>query len=390
MGSPLDDDVMMALIYITDSCYVFRHPFSRVTRSHFVPSDTDIGIQKTLYGYRAYVRVKGRLYAKRFDNTATKSEMRDWRAAKRTDVLRALKQAKDLEPQPGTLADDVQTYLASVRAMPTYAWREKDMEAWVALLGGSRTRASVSAPEIRTALQHWRMMGRKDGKPLSESACNHRRTALMHFYTVMNGKSGTNPVRDIPRFREPDPEPRGVSFAQLHKVFAAMPDTKTKARVLVMALTGLPHSTLMRLTEDSVDWDRKTLMVPRRRKGKGTKTRVLPLTPEAVKAFRMLHSYDGWGAFSRDSLRRSLHRACKAAGVPLMRGYDLRHSFGTAAYLASGDIRAVQGLLDHSDVRTTERYMGGAVDARMQDALESMPQKGRKVAGFVTSNQKTS
>jgi integrase len=343
------------------------------------------GVSITPEGLRAFRRVLGKLESKRFPWTATKTQIQDWRAAIRIQRLREAKEATKNAPKPGTLADDVRAYLEAVRAMPTYAWRETDLKYWVALLGGNRKRADITSTEIRAALQHWRVMGRLDGQPLSESACNHRRTALMHFYTVMNGKGGANPVREIPRFREPDPEPRGVPFADLKRVFDAMPDTKTKARVLVMALTGLPHATLMRLTPESVQWDEMTLLVPRRRKGKGTKTRVLPLTPDAVAAFRMLDRYDGWGTFSASSLRRSLHRACAEAGVPEMRGYDLRHSFGTAAYLASGDIRAVQALLDHSDAKLTERYTLAAVDERMQAALAAM----RKVTGRVSSTRKT-
>ena len=339
------------------------------------------GIQRTTIGHRAYVRVRGVLHTKRFPPDATPTEMQNWRQATRVDVLRSLARTPRSR---GTFGEDVDAYLKSVKTMPSYVDRENDLDAWLAALGSGRSRHTITSAEIRTALQQWRVNGRKDGKPLSESACNHRRSALMHVFTVLNGKAGANPVREVPKFREPDPEPRGVSFAQLRKAFNAMPESKTKARVLIMAYTGLPHATLMRLTPGMVDLRARTVTVPRRRKGQGTKTRVLPLQPEAIKAFRLLDRYDGWGSFSRDSLRRSLRRACATAGIPLIRGYDLRHSFGTAVYAASGDIRAVQALLDHSDVKLTERYTLGAVDERMKAALSAM----RKVATPVASRKK--
>lgn len=345
----------------------------RRRRTHF-----ETGIVRTKSECRAYVRVKGTLYTKRFDpETATLTEMRDWRAAKRVEVLAA--HQKRAEPAQGTFGSDVTTYLATVKAMPTYAEREFHMQQWLDMLGAHRTTASITGADIRAVLQTWRL------RPLAESSCNHRRTALMHFFTVLNGRSGYNPVRDVPKFREPDPEPRGVDFAILKRIFAKMPESKTKARALVLATTGLPPSTLMRLTEDAVNYKAKTVTVPRRRKGKGTKLRVLPLSTDAVRAFKLLTRYDGWGEFSRDSLRHSLHRACKAAGVPTMRGYDLRHSFGTAAYKASGDIRAVQALLDHSDAKLTERYTLGAVEHRTRAAVKSL----RKVTGPVASKRKS-
>lgn len=357
-----------------------------------------IGIVRTKTECRAYVRVRGILYTKRFDpDTSTITDMRDWRAATRVEQLRKHKDRAG----KGSFAADVQAYLAAVKAMPTYAEREQHLDHWLAALGPERPRASITSAEVRAVLQQWRLSGKRVTEkatdatgtvsdtvkqvPLSESACNHRRTALMHFFTVLNGRSGSNPVKDVPKFREPDPEPRGVPFSELQKVFAVMPNSATRARVLVLAFTGLPPSTLMRLEPSAVHYDTATVTVPRRRKGKGTKTRTLPLTKEALQAFRLLTRFDAWGEFSRDALRHSLQRACRKAGIPVIRAYDLRHSFATAVYQQSGDIKAVQALLDHSDQKLTDRYTLGAVDARQRLALAAV----RKVTGKVTKSRKS-
>jgi integrase len=329
----------------------------------------DIGITRSEYGWRAFIRVRGILYSKRFPPETPITVLRDWRAAQRTDALRA---AKFSAVSNGTLSEDIDNYLRAVKAMPSYSDRERDMDAWLTALGPHRERQAISSAEIRAVLHRWRMSGRTDGKPLSESACNHRRTALMHFFTVMNGKSGSNPVRDVPKFREPDPEPRGLSFKTLAKVFRHMRPSKTKARAMVMAYTGLPHSTLMRLTPDQIDYKARTAVIPRRRKGAGTVTRVMLLTPQAVRAFKMLARYDGWGPFSQSSLRKALQLACVSAKVTPITGYDLRHSFGSEAYARTGDIGAVQVLLDHSNERMTKRYTLRAVDERVRRAVDAL------------------
>lgn len=343
------------------------------------------GITRTPFGFRASTRVRGQLYAKRFPSTATLLEMQDWRAAMRTDALRHAP-----ERTVGTFAGDIDTYLAAVKAMPTWDRREQEIRAWLTVIDGTRARGSITSAEIRTALHQWRLTGRAlvqyqrepgTGKslrvvtgygPLSASACNHRRTALMHFFSVLDGKAAVNPVRDVPKFREPDPQPRGVPLDVIRAVLDAMPPSKTKARTLVLAFTGIPPATLVQLTGESVNQEAGTVTVPRRRKGAGTKIRVLPLSPEALDAFQQMAMWEAWGDFSTDALRHSLHVACNKVGVPRLRAYDLRHSFGTAVYQASGDIRAVQALLDHSDVKLTERYTLGAVDARMREALEKL------------------
>jgi integrase len=361
-----------------------------------------IGITKTKTGWRAVVRVRGILYTKRFKSDTSQTTMQNWRAAARVDALRRDAQRARKRLPTDSFAEDVETYLKAIKAMPTYRMREADLNAWVAALGTDdrgkpRSRSEITSDEIRAVLHGWRLGGRLVRRhvhdwrtrkpitvviglaPLSESACNHRRTALMHLWHVLDGKSAPNPVRDAPRFREPDPEPRGIPLETVSAILDAMPDSATKARCLVMAWTGLPHATLMQLTAANVRWDDNAVYVPRRRKGKGTKARVVPLLPQAIEAFRMMERFSAWGPFSRDSLRRSLHRACDALGLPKIRPYDLRHSFATAAYEVSGDIRAVQELLDHADAKLTNRYALGAVNLRVTAALDKLRKHTTKV-----------
>lgn len=53
-----------------------------------------------------------------------------------------------------------------------------------------------------------------------------------------------------------------------------------------------------------------------------------------------------------------------------LRPYDLRHSYGTAVFAATGDIRSTQVLLGHSKAEMTHRYTLGAVDARVREAVD--------------------
>src|SRR5262249_7170764 len=129
---------------------------------------------------------------------------------------------------------------------------------------------------------------KEDKRPYGASTVNHRRTAILHMFTTLDGKDAPNPVRGIPKFREPDPKPKGYSYAVIRKVLAAVRGTKTRARLAVMAYTGLPPAQIMRIEPDHVDWRARKVWVQGRRKGKGTHGRLYPLTPEGVKAFRAL------------------------------------------------------------------------------------------------------
>jgi len=50
--------------------------------------------------------------------------------------------------------------------------------------------------------------------------------------------------------------------------------------------------------------------------------------------------------------------------------YDLRHSFGTAIYRATGDLKITKELMGHSAIRMTERYTLAAVPQRRTAAMK--------------------
>ena len=56
------------------------------------------------------------------------------------------------------------------------------------------------------------------------------------------------------------------------------------------------------------------------------------------------------------TIRKGFVAALKKAGIKDFRFHDLRHTFATYALMATKDIRVVQTLLGHTDVRTTQRY----------------------------------
>lgn len=280
----------------------------------------------------------------------------------------------DLPPPDSTFADEARQYLAQVRSMPTYEWRKTDIERWVRVLGRDRDRHSITAPEIRQHLEQWRADG------YAANTVNHRRTALMHLFSVLDGKSAPNPARDVPRYRESVRPPRALAPQIIDALLSYMPESVTKARIALMAWTGWPHAQIMRLTPKDIDWDR-AVYIHARLKGQGVKGRWLPVLPQGWTALRQFKKLGAWGEFSPSSMRKSLRLAAaklsKAKDTPGdtksivedITPYDLRHSFLTMVALLTGNARAVQTLGLHSDPRQSNRYTEAAVDPLVQQAL---------------------
>lgn len=320
------------------------------------------GVRKTATGWQAYVHLPDSFKSKRFPPDITLTAMKRWREEQR--VRSRLGAA--LPTTDNTLAEDISHYLSQVQTMPTLRDRRDDLNRWLEVFGPERDRRTIAAGEIRAQLERWRTDG------YAASTCNHRRTALMHLWTVLDGRTAPNPARDVPRYPSEVGPPRALSFQAITLLLDAMPPSQTKARLTLMAWTGLPHSQMMRLTPQDIDWDRALFVRPRR-KGRGALGVWLPLLPQAWTALREFKRLGCWGRFSQSSMRQALRRAAKRVlQDPDITPYQLRHSFGTLVASITQDDRAVQTLLQHSDIRQTHRYTQASVDPRVVAALSKV------------------
>lgn len=300
----------------------------------------DRGIYQTASGFRVIVRIGDILERKRFPPTYTLEALRRWR----DDHIRL---RRPQTRQRGTFADDVRRYLDAVSGMPTYADRKRQIEAWLVHRDPPFARYRLTPTDIRTQLARWKASG------LAANTVNHRRTALSHLYTVLDGKAAYNPVREVPAFKLPPPVARGVPMRTVAKVLKQMANApKTQARLEVLAWTGLRPSELMRLTPALVDLKAGIARVPT---AKGGPAREVPFRL-AARAWKRMVKLNALGPFSPQSARKQLHAACRRAHVTPFRVYDLRHSFLSALRRAGADLSDIQAIAGHSDIKLTRRY----------------------------------
>jgi len=307
----------------------------------------------TRSGTRARIRINGVLHQRHFIHGTDPQIIKEW-------LLKTeLKFGRSRTARTGKLKDDAQVYLAAVASMHTYAQRKQHIDDWVAVLG-EEYRDRITPDMIATQLARWQ-----------EHGWNKRRTALMHLYSVLDGKTERNPVRDVPRVKEAALAPKAIPYQIIRAIFAAMPSSRSKAHLMVLAYTGIPPGMIAELQPGDVDLKAGTVALPGRKKGAGTQGRILPLTPDAIRSFRLMAREDAYCRISRTVLRRVLQRAAKkATGMAQFTPYDLRHAFGTEVYRRSGDIRATQVLMGHSSPSLTHRYTLAAVDQRIKMALK--------------------
>lgn len=202
--------------------------------------------------------------------------------------------------------------------------------------------------------------------------------ALRSFYreAVLRGTLRKDPTRGLSAPRPDRRLPRTLTVEEVERLLAQPKPTPTglRDRALLETLygAGLRASEVLALRLQDVDLDVGFV----RTVGKGDKERVVPLGRMAVQAIRVYNErgrphLGGPGRLKAPELflnnrgrkltRQGLHAIIKryalAAGLPAdVSAHTLRHSFATHLLEGGADLRAVQEMLGHADLSTTQIY----------------------------------
>ncbi len=189
---------------------------------------------------------------------------------------------------------------------------------------------------------------------------------------LRDGKIDNDPAREI---RAPKAErrlPKSLEIEQIERLLDFPADDPLGARDL--AMMELFYSSGLRLAEiaalDLHDIDLTDALV--RITGKGSKQRVVPVGGKAIAALRRwlrlrgtlaadgekaLFVNNRGGRISHRSIQRRLAQRARQQGLEQhIHPHRLRHAFATHLLQSSGDIRAVQELLGHASIGTTQIY----------------------------------
>ena len=239
-------------------------------------------------------------------------------------------------------------------------------------------------------------------KPISTSTANYHLIALRAFlkYLISRGINTLSPERiELAKTGE-----RQISFLDNEELEAILkqPDIRTpqglrdKAILDLLFSTGLRVSELCNLKKDDINLEKSEFSVI----GKGGKIRVVFLDHEAKESLkRYLDSRTDKGpyifisyghtnkplAVSREllaitprSVQRMIRKYAKAAGITKhVSPHTMRHSFATDLLMNGADLRAVQSLLGHASVTTTQIYTH-VTDQHLQEVHQAFHGRRRK------------
>lgn len=227
---------------------------------------------------------------------------------------------------------------------------------------------SVDTQAVRSfiAFQH------RNGKSSSSLARMLSSMRAFFTYLVDRRRMDGNPAKDVRAPKQSRHLPRALDVDQTGKLLSAKPESFLAVRDL--AMWELMYSSGLRVSElvglNSGDLDIRDGQV--RVIGKGNKERIVPvgrIARDAVvqwKRFRQsclkddvpaLFTSQGGGRLTTRSVQKRLRLWALKQGIETrVHPHMLRHSFATHMLESSGDLRAVQEMLGHSNIRTTQIY----------------------------------
>ncbi|MBI4863429.1 MAG: tyrosine-type recombinase/integrase [Candidatus Riflebacteria bacterium] len=207
-------------------------------------------------------------------------------------------------------------------------------------------------------------------------------SALRFFFTITLGREF--PVRYIPYPRKEQRLPVVLSREEVARLLHAVPNPKHRVILATIYGMGLRVSEAAHLQVTDVDSQR---MVLRIRQGKGRKDRYVTLSPvllEQLRAYWKIDRPKVWlfpGAdldhpINKNTIGQICRAACKRAGLTkIVSPHGLRHSYATHLLEAGTNIRAIQILLGHGSLRTTQGYthVAPATLGAIKSPLDDLP-----------------
>lgn len=248
----------------------------------------------------------------------------------------------------------ISAYQRDLRVLTKFA-REHQLTAWTDF-------SSELAYAFPARLYQRGLSGRTCQRMLA--AC---RAFFSHLNTIEQVKN--NPFYAVAAPKSAKPLPNTLSVDEVDHLFSkeckTPLDLRDRAIIELFYSSGLRLAELADLNVDSIDFKQSLVRVL----GKGNRQRIVPVGRKAQQALTDWLATRGQFAatthalfvnqrgqrISRRGIQYRLNRFAIAIGRPV-HPHMLRHSFASHVLESSGDLRAVQEMLGHRDIATTQIY----------------------------------
>ncbi len=201
-------------------------------------------------------------------------------------------------------------------------------------------------------------------KKISVSQQNMRINAIKFYYEQVKGGQRQY-YGGITRAKEYKSLPEVLSRNEVARILACLSNRKHRCMISLIYSAGLRRSELLNLTPKDIISERMLVRIM----GKGRKCRYSLLSEKLLKDLReyfkeyrpqkwLFEGETPGEQYSASALVKILKEAASSAGIKLrVHVHMLRHSFATHLLEQGTDLRTIQELLGHNDIKTTSIYL---------------------------------
>jgi integrase/recombinase XerC len=270
---------------------------------------------------------------------------------------------RELATVGGLSANSRRAYLSDVSQFATFLVESGRIERADA---GSAEVLAAGAEAVRAFLAS--LLQRR-----ARSTVSRKLAALRSFYELLTrDDASASPARAVRAPKLPKQLPVHLQPDDMAALLADAA-TDTVAGLRDRALLELLYSSGLRAAEAAgLDWTAVAFQLGVVRvRGKGSKERVVPVGTEALDALRAWRDHPDrprgderavflnlrGGRLTTRSIGRIVEKHLRAAGLPAAASpHSLRHSFATHLLEGGADLRAIQEMLGHASIATTQKY----------------------------------
>ncbi len=278
------------------------------------------------------------------------------------------------------------TYLQAERGASPHTLRnyEADLRQFLGFLRSAHE-GSLPAPSEIDAYAVRSFLAARAGQGDAKSSIGRKLATVRSLFKYL-GREGVieqSPAATVVTPKKDQRLPRVLSADDAARLMDHPDRTQPRsprdqAILEVLYSAGVRVAELVGLNVEDVDLEAGTATVM----GKGRKERVVLLGGKAIVALRVYLGKTGTkegplfrnsrgGRLTTRSVERIVTAQCRALpNFPAMTPHTLRHSFATHLLDGGADLRAIQEMLGHASLSTTQRYTHVAMD-RMMEAYDN-------------------